>query len=53
MRREWRERQVDEREIVDSRSVNVSIVGQHVSMAVVDDIIIYDGEAERRHCELH
>lgn len=43
---------MDEREIVDSRSVNVSIVGQHVSMAVVDDII-YDGEAERRHCELH
>ena len=38
MMREWRERHVDEREIVDSRSVNFSIVGQHVSIMVVDSI---------------
>ena len=38
MMREWRERHVDEREIVDSRSVNFSIVGQHVSIMVVGSI---------------
>jgi len=35
VRREWRERHVDERVMVDSRSVNDSIVGQHVSSTVV------------------
>jgi len=35
MRREWSERHVEERVMVDSRSVNVSIVDQHVSIAVV------------------
>lgn len=45
MRREWRERHVEDREIVDSRSVNVSIVTQHVSSMVVDSIRSREGEA--------
>ena len=38
MMKECRERHVEEREIVDSRSVNFSILGQHVSIMVVDSI---------------
>eukprot|EP00984_Skeletonema_dohrnii_P015933 scaffold6994_cov145-Skeletonema_dohrnii-CCMP3373.AAC.7 len=35
MMREWRERHVEERDMADSRSMNVSIVGQHISIAAV------------------